>query len=103
MSDTSTSHEPSDEVPVDTAAREPLWLRFLYMIGFAILAHIAFSLTLFLGVVQIVLLASRKNLNEELIGFSRNLISYVGECLSYIVFVRDEKPFPLAKFPSVED
>tara|TARA_R110000868_G_scaffold73378_2_gene212890 strand:- start:6739 stop:7047 length:309 start_codon:yes stop_codon:yes gene_type:complete len=102
MSDTST-HEPSDEVPVEAGAGEPLWLRFAYMIGFGILAHIAFSLALFLGVVQIVLMLSRKELNEELLGFSRNLIAFVGECLSYIVFARDEKPFPLAKFPNVAD
>lgn len=100
MSDVSSeSVEPEAEV----SESEPLWLRFLYMIGFGILAHIAFSLALFLGVVQIVLLLLRKDLNEELLGFSRNLIAYIGECLSYIVFVRDDKPFPLAKFPSVAD
>ena len=103
MSDTSTSHEPSDEVPVEAGAGEPLWLRFVYMIGFGILAHIAFSLALFLGVVQIVLLLLRKDLNDELLGFSRNLIAFIGECLSYIVFARNDKPFPLAKFPNVAD
>jgi hypothetical protein len=92
MSDTSTS---------DVSTEEPLWLRFVYMLGFGFLAHIAFSLTLFLGVVQIVLLFARKEKNEELLNFSRNLIQYVGECLAFIIFARDEKPFPLGKFPNV--
>ncbi|MDO8422112.1 MAG: DUF4389 domain-containing protein [Parvibaculum sp.] len=100
MSDTSSG---SVEPEIEVSKSEPLWLRFVYMIGFGILAHIAFSLALFLGVVQIVLMLSRKELNEELLGFSRNLIAFVGECLSYIVFARDEKPFPLAKFPNVAD
>lgn len=93
MSDTSTSSEYS--------AQEPLWLRFVYMLGFGFLAHIAFSLALFLGVVQIVLLFAKKEKNEELLGFSRNLVQYVGECLAFVVFAREEKPFPLGKFPSV--
>tara|TARA_R110000868_G_scaffold191393_3_gene435595 strand:+ start:2274 stop:2576 length:303 start_codon:yes stop_codon:yes gene_type:complete len=100
MSDTSSE---SSKPEIEAGAGEPLWLRFVYMIGFGILAHIAFSLALFLGVVQIVLLLLRKDLNDELLGFSRNLIAYIGECLGYIVFAREDKPFPLAKFPSAAD
>jgi hypothetical protein len=106
MSDTSSSSGPG---PVDPTIggtgeleREPLWLRFLYMLGFGVLANIAFSLALFLGVVQLILLLTRKEINEELRSFSRNLAAYVGECLGYIVFVRDEKPFPLSKFPNLD-
>ncbi|MES1990862.1 MAG: DUF4389 domain-containing protein [Pseudomonadota bacterium] len=100
MSDMS-SESAKPEIKADEA--EPLWLRFIYMIGYGILGHIAFSLALFLGVVQIVLLLIRKELNDEVTGFSRNLIVYVGECLSYVVFARADKPFPLAKFPSSGD
>jgi hypothetical protein len=53
-------------------------------------------------VVQIVLLLVRKEMNDELLAFSRSLIVYIGECLAFITFARDDKPFPLAKFPSVE-
>lgn len=90
MSDTSAS---------DASLPEPLWLRFVYMIGFGFLAHIAFSLSLFLGVVQFVVLLVSKRKNEELLQFSRRLILYVGECLAFVVFAREEKPFPLGRFP----
>lgn len=104
MSDTSTSSEPSaEDVSSGTSVNEPLWLRFLYMLGFGLLANIAYSLALFLGVVQIVLLLIRKEKNDELLGFSRSLVVYVGECLNFIIFAREEKPFPLAKFPRVSD
>lgn len=99
MSDTSTSPEPVEGVADTTQKVEPLWQRFLYMIVFAIFANIAFSLALFLGVVQIVLLWVRKEKNDELLNFSRNLVAFVGECLSYIIFARDEKPFPIGRFP----
>ncbi|HUD50998.1 DUF4389 domain-containing protein [Parvibaculum sp.] len=93
MSDTSASS--------DVTEQEPVWLRFVYMIVFGFLAHVAFSLSLFLGVVQLVVILATKEKNEELRGFSRNLVQYVGECLAFIVFARDEKPFPLGRFPSV--
>lgn len=101
MSDTSTSSGPSSEPSFEASAQEPIWLRFAYMLGFGFLAHIAFSLALFLGVVQIVLLLVRKEKNQELLGFSRNLVQYIGECLAFVVFAREEKPFPLGKFPNV--
>lgn len=94
MSDTSSA-------PSDSTAQEPLWLRFIYMIAYALLAHVAFSLALFLGVVQLVVILATKGKNEELRGFSRNLVQYVGECLSFVIFARDQKPFPLGKFPVV--
>jgi hypothetical protein len=100
MSDTSSSD--ASERKIEASEQEPLWLRFIYMLGFGVLAHIAFSLALFLGVVQIVLLLVRKEMNDELLAFSRSLIVYIGECLAFITFARDDKPFPLAKFPSVE-
>lgn len=92
-----TFSDPSSDV----SAQEPLWLRFVYMLCFGFLAHIAFSLALFLGVVQIVLLLAKKEKNAELLQFSRNLVQYVGECLAFVVFAREEKPFPLGKFPNV--
>ncbi|MEN6543612.1 DUF4389 domain-containing protein [Parvibaculum sp.] len=94
MSDTSSA-------PSEAAVQEPLWVRFLYMIAYAILAHIAFSLALFLGVVQLVVILVTKEKNEELRGFSRNLVQYIGECLSFVIFAREEKPFPLSRFPAV--
>lgn len=94
MSDTSSA-------PSEATAQEPLWLRFIYMIAYALLAHVAFSLALFLGVVQLVVILVTKEKNEELRNFSRNLVQYVGECLSFVIFAREEKPFPLGKFPVV--
>lgn len=93
MSDTSASSE--------TAAQEPLWLRFVFMVAFGILAHVAFSLALFLALVQVVVILVTKEKNEELRHFSRNLVQYIRACLDYIVFASDEKPFPFGKFPSV--
>ncbi|MBA4210062.1 MAG: hypothetical protein C0454_11075 [Parvibaculum sp.] len=84
-----------------SSARKELWIRLLYMIGFWFLGNIAFSVAIFLGALQFVVVLVTGAKNEELRGFSRNLIQYVWECLAFVVFARDEKPFPLGRFPSV--
>ena len=99
MSD--TSGFPRDEEAVVVEEGVPLWQRFLYMLVFWLLGYIAFCLAIFLAAVQLVLLLITKHKNEELQAFSSNLIRYVWECLAFIIFAREEKPFPFAKFPSV--
>ena len=69
-----------------SADRKELWFRFLYI---------------FLGALQFVVILVAGHKNEELRAFSRNLIQYVWECLAFVIFAREEKPFPLGKFPSV--
>lgn len=81
--------------------RKELWIRFLYMIAFWFLGNIAFSVAIFLGALQFVVVLITGSKNEELRGFSRNLIQYVWECLAFVVFAREEKPFPLGRFPRV--
>jgi hypothetical protein len=104
MSDASTSSEPDVPRP-DTShleqdeEREPLWQRLLYMAGFWFLGNIAFSLSILLGAVQLIVVFLSGSKNEELAAFSRRLIAYVFECLSFITFDREDKPFPFGSFP----
>lgn len=103
MSDASTPDAAdSDPKKLEGSGEEPLWQRLLYMLGFWFLGNIAFSLAIFLGAVQFVVILLRGSKNEDLRGFSRNLIQYVWEALAFVVFARDEKPFPFGKFPAVK-
>ncbi|ABS64262.1 hypothetical protein Plav_2654 [Parvibaculum lavamentivorans DS-1] len=107
MSDTSAypGAGPEDERTVHSddasSGRKELWIRFLYMIAFWFLGNVAFSVAIFLGAVQFIVILVTGEKNEELRSFSRNLIQYVWECLAFVTFAREEKPFPLGRFPSV--
>lgn len=107
MSDTSAYPDAEPKGPHsahgegESSGRKELWIRFLYMIAFWFLGNIAFSVAIFLGAVQFVVVLITGDKNEELRSFSRNLIQYVWECLAFVVFIREDKPFPLGRFPSV--
>jgi len=102
MSDTSAHSDPQpDASQAESGGRRDLWIRLLYMVVFWFLGNVAFSLAIFLGAIQFVVVLVTGDKNEELRSFSRNLVQYVWECLAFVIFAREEKPFPLGKFPSV--
>lgn len=91
-SDRSGAH--TDERPGGAA-----WQRVLYMIGFWFLGNIAFSLSILLGAVQFIVVLINGEKNGELAAFSKRLVAYVWECLTFITYGQEEKPFPFGKFP----
>lgn len=105
MSDTtasSASDAPNDDpkrIGSDSEQNEALWVRLLFMLGYWFLGNLAFSVAIFLGALQFVVILIRGEANDELKSFSRNLIQFVWQCLAYVTFNRDEKPFPLSRFP----
>jgi len=74
-------------------------IRLLYAIGFGVVAWFVFWITLLLALVQFVVVAINGRVNDELKTFTINLIQYLWELLAFIVFVRDEQPFPIGPFP----
>ncbi len=52
-----------------------------------------------LAVVQFAVLAINGSQNKELKTFSLSLVQYLLELLAFIIFVRDERPFPIGPFP----
>ena len=102
MSDTSADNMAAgQEAPrIESQSKEPLWQRALFMVGFWILGYLAFYLAIIMGVLQLAYAVLSRERNEELKRFSRAVSTYLGQCLAFITFTRDEKPFPFDKFPT---
>ncbi len=82
------------------AARPPFpVVRLLYSIGYGILAWFVLHVLFAIALVQFVLFAINGHMNVELKNFSANLVQYLWDLLAFIVFVRDEQPFPIGPFP----
>jgi len=74
-------------------------VRLLYAFAFAVVAWVVFWVVLLLGLAQFVVLLATGRVNDELKGFSLNLVQYLWELLAFITFVRDDQPFPIGPFP----
>jgi len=74
-------------------------VRLLYALGFAVIAWVVFWLIIILGALQFVVLLINGRQNQELKDFNFSLVQYLWELLAFIVFVRDEQPFPIGPFP----
>jgi hypothetical protein len=84
--------------PAATHAPFPV-ARLLYALGFAFLAWVSLWVLLVLGAVQFVFFVVNGRTNPELKQFSLNLVQYLVQCLAFVTFARDERPFPCGNFP----
>lgn len=73
--------------------------RVLYALGFAFVAWFVLWVVFALAVGQFVVLMINGKANDELKHISLSLLQYLFELLAFIVFARDERPFPFAPFP----
>ena len=93
--------DPSQSAATPKRAPFPL-TRLFYAIFFAVVAWFVFWVALFLGLVQWIVTAVSGDHDDTLKHWSRNLNQYLWEVLSFIVFAREERPFPFgAPFPKM--
>lgn len=78
------------------------WLRILFMVGYAFAAWVVGCLLGVLAVVQLVLalITGAPNPNLQKAGYQ--LVRYVSQILQFLLYNSEEKPFPLADFPSAD-
>jgi hypothetical protein len=74
-------------------------VRLLYAFLFGVIAFFAMYLVFALALIQFIVLGITGKLNDELKSFSVNLVQYIWQLLAFIVFARDDQPFPMGPFP----
>lgn len=82
--------------------RGQIFWRLIPMIFFGIIAYLALWLIFVLALIQFVAVVAAEKPNDQLSGFARRLIRYVGEIFRYLMFTTDAMPFPFADFPEGE-
>jgi tellurite resistance protein TehA-like permease len=92
---------PPPPPPPQAAAHPPFpFVRLVYAVCYGILAYFVLHILFALAVIQFIMfVVNRGNVNEELKQFSANLVQYLFELVAFIVFARDEQPFPMGPFP----
>jgi hypothetical protein len=101
MSDSTSGTVPPNPANGAIPASHPPFpvTRLLYAAGFALIAWFVFWLILVLALLQFAVILVNGKSNEELKEFNFSLVQYLWELLAFIVFVRDEQPFPIGPFP----
>lgn len=76
--------------------------RVFFMIGFAILLYVGVWLALALSVLQLVVMLVNRAPNPDLGRFARGYVRYLAEVLAFLVWERDEMPFPFGRYPEAD-
>jgi len=95
-----TGREYGGAEPHHPPLRQPFpFTRLIYAIGFAIVAWFVFWTLILLAAVQFITIAITGHVNDELRQFTRSVILYLAEILTYVAMIGDETPFPFKPFP----
>ncbi len=78
------------------------WLRFIYMVFFAVCLQVAgFVMWVLVGLQFLFALITGAD-NANLRGFGQSLSRYIFQALKFLTYNSEEKPFPFADWPRAE-
>lgn len=78
------------------------WLRLLFMLLFACTLQLAAFVMWAAVVLQFVLTLVNGEPNPKLRELTQGLCSYIFQCLNFVGFISDEKPFPFSDWPQAD-
>jgi Flp pilus assembly protein TadB len=78
------------------------WLRFVFMVLFAVVACVASYVIAVLIVIQFIFALVTGNSEARLQSFGQSLSQYIFQILSFLTYNSEAKPFPFADWPVAE-
>ncbi len=97
--DPAASPTPPAQTPSSAPHPPYPWVRLAYSAVFAIVAWLLFWGIVILAALQFITTAVAGTPNAELKNISQGAVRCMRQLLDYIVFAREELPFPFAPFP----
>ena len=78
------------------------WLRFLFMVLFAVIAGVASYVMTALVVLQFLWALITGEGNDKLRSFGSSLSQYIYQIMRFLTYNTDDKPFPFADWPETD-
>ncbi len=100
---TKDAEQPQQAPEPEQDEKASVWVRGLYMLLFAVIAHIAELVIALVMLVQFILKSATDKTNENLLSFGDQMGRYVLEIVRFLTFNTEEKPFPFNAWPKAED
>lgn len=88
-----------DDVKQNVKSRNT-WMRFFYMLVFALLMGLAEIVLAVVVIIQFFTVLLTGERNDKLLGFGRDLARYVFDIWRYLVFATEAQPFPFSDWQS---
>jgi len=79
------------------------WIRFAYMLLFAVLLMAARLVITLVVIVQFLLVLFIGSDNENLRNLGQGLAKWVYETVMFLTFNSEDKPFPFSEWPSIDE
>ena len=79
------------------------WIRFAYMLLFAVLLMAARLVITLVVIIQFLLVLFIGSDNENLRNLGQGLAKWVYETVMFLTFNSEEKPFPFSEWPSIDE
>lgn len=99
VDDNTATNDPKKEDFKDRLSDIGVWQRLGFMALFGVIGYFAFWTMILLAIVQFIFHIISDEPNDDLVGFSGNLSTFLMEIAAYMTFVSDDKPFPFGPFP----
>jgi flagellar biosynthesis protein FlhB len=100
---TNDAEQPQQAPEPEQDEKASIWVRGLYMLLFAVIAHIAELVIALVMLVQFILKSATDKTNDNLLSFGDQMGKYVLEIVRFLTFNTEEKPFPFNSWPKAED
>ena len=88
-----------DEQLKERLTEQSTWLRFLYMVIFAVIFSITEIVIAAVVIFQFLVKLVTGKVNQQLLTLAQSLGTYVYEIVIFLGFNSEEKPFPFAPWP----
>ncbi len=89
---------------VDNIKQPSVWIRVLFMVGFAVLLYlIMLPVIVVLTVAQALFVIITGEVNANLKYFGAAIEQYVSQILKFLTYNSEIRPFPFSDFPNVEE
>ena len=87
----------------DEILKSSKWIRFIFMVIYAIAIYFAVLIPIGLALVQFLFILFTSKVNNSLANINSYIIEFFDDSLAFLLFQTEEKPFPFKNDPNEEE
>ncbi|HEY0666407.1 MAG TPA: DUF4389 domain-containing protein [Gallionella sp.] len=90
----------NDQTEITQSSRRNVWTRGIFMLLILLAIHVSGTVLFLVTLIQFLLVLLSETPNARLVTFGRSLGRYLQQCVNYLIWASEDKPFPFSDWPS---